>query len=94
MIENPHTVSLYLRFEQGGEQVFALVIDAEGVGTHARKLVFGNEVTRRSFYLCTAYFTIPRAPGDARQMRWFNAPGGLSVCLRPDNLGTTRALLS
>ena len=83
-----------VRFEQGGEAVFDLVIGAEGVGSHTRKLVFGDEVRRRSFKLYTAYFTIPRTPGDARQMRWFNAPGGLSVCLRPDNLGTTRALLS
>ena len=83
-----------VRFEQGGEEVFDLVIGAEGVGSHTRKLVFGDEVQRRSFKLYTAYFTIPRTPGDARQMRWFNAPGGLSVCLRPDNLGTTRALLS
>ncbi|MDO8039910.1 FAD-dependent monooxygenase [Janthinobacterium sp. SUN137] len=90
--ELPHGVKV--RFEQGGEAVFDLVIGAEGVGSHTRKLVFGDEVQRRSFKLYTAYFTIPRAPGDERQMRWFNAPGGLSVCLRPDNLGTTRALLS
>lgn len=90
--ELPHGVKV--RFEQGGEAVFDLIIGAEGVGSHTRKLVFGDEVRRRSFKLYTAYFTIPRAPGDARQMRWFNAPGGLSVCLRPDNLGTTRALLS
>lgn len=83
-----------VRFEQGGEEVFDLVIAAEGVGSHTRKLVFGDEVKRRSFNLYTAYFTIPRAAGDERQMRWFNAPGGLSVVLRPDNLGTTRALLS
>ncbi|MDQ4624665.1 FAD-dependent monooxygenase [Janthinobacterium lividum] len=90
--ELPHGVKV--RFEQGGEEMFDLVIGAEGVGSHTRKLVFGDEVQRRSFKLYTAYFTIPRAPGDERQMRWFNAPGGLSVCLRPDNLGTTRALLS
>ncbi|WP_426071063.1 FAD-dependent monooxygenase [Janthinobacterium sp. DSP2-3-3] len=90
--ELPHGVNV--RFEQGGEEMFDLVIGAEGVGSHTRTLVFGDEVKRRSFNLYTAYFTIPRAPGDARQMRWFNAPGGLSVCLRPDNLGTTRALLS
>lgn len=88
----PHGVKV--RFERGGEELFDLVIAAEGVGSHTRKLVFGDEVKRRSFDLYTAYFTIPRAPGDARQMRWFNAPGGLCVCLRPDNLGTTRALLS
>lgn len=88
----PHGVKV--RFAQGGEEMFDLVIAAEGVGSPTRKLVFGDEVRRRSFKLYTAYFTIPRAPGDARQMRWFNAPGGLSVCVRPDNLGTSRALLS
>ena len=90
--ELPHGVKV--RFEQGGEEVYDLVIGAEGVGSRTRKLVFGDEVQRRAFDLYTAYFTIPRAPGDAGQMRWFNAPGGLCVCLRPDNLGTTRALLS
>jgi len=88
----PHGVKV--RFAQGSEEMFDLVIAAEGVGSPTRKLVFGDEVRRRSFKLYTAYFTIPRAPGDARQMRWFNAPGGLSVCVRPDNLGTSRALLS
>lgn len=88
----PHGVKV--RFAQGGEEMFDLVIAAEGVGSPTRKLVFGDEVRRRSFDLYTAYFTIPRAPGDGRQMRWFNAPGGLSVCVRPDNLGTSRALLS
>lgn len=83
-----------VRFAEGGEAVFDLVIAAEGVGSHTRKMVFGDEVKRRSLDVYTAYFTIPRQPSDGRQMRWFNAPGGLCVCLRPDNLGTTRALLS
>ena len=90
--EQPDGVKV--RFEQGSEDFFDLVIAAEGVGSHTRKMVFGDEVKRRSFDLYTAYFTIPRGPGDANHMRWFNAPGGLCVCLRPDNLGTTRALLS
>ncbi len=83
-----------VHFAHGGEQTFDLVIAAEGVGSHTRKLVFGDEVKRRSFDLYTAYFTIPRAEGDGQQMRWFNVPEGRCVCLRPDNLGTTRALLS
>jgi 2-polyprenyl-6-methoxyphenol hydroxylase-like FAD-dependent oxidoreductase len=83
-----------VRFVHGPEEKFDLVIAAEGVGSPTRKLVFGDAVKRRSFDLYTAYFTIARAPGDGKQMRWFNAPGGLCVCLRPDNLGTTRALLS
>ncbi|PIK73154.1 FAD-binding monooxygenase, partial [Methylobacterium frigidaeris] len=41
-----------------------------------------------------AYFTIPRTPDDDRLWRWYNAPGGRSVSLRPDSHGTTRAMLS
>ncbi|MGI4983706.1 MAG: FAD-dependent monooxygenase [Janthinobacterium lividum] len=83
-----------VRFEQGGEETYDLVIAAEGIGSHTRRLVFGDEVKRRSFDLYTAYFTIPRGPTDGNLFRWFNAPGGFNVNLRPDNLGTTRALLS
>ncbi|WP_235686104.1 FAD-dependent monooxygenase [Corallococcus silvisoli] len=81
-------------FQRGAPRTFDLVIAAEGIGSRTRKLVFGDEVTFRAFDLHTAYFTIPRAPSDGQQARWFNAPGSRNVTLRPDNLGTTRALLS
>ncbi|MEO3723453.1 FAD-dependent monooxygenase [Pseudomonas syringae] len=83
-----------VRFEQGGEQVFDLVIVAEGIGSTTRNQVFGDEVKRRPLDLYTAYFTVPRQPSDGQVMRWHNMPGGRCVCLRPDNLGTTRAFLS
>lgn len=83
-----------VRFEQGVEQVYDLVIIAEGIGSATRNQVFGNEVERRSLDLYTAYFTVPRAPSDGQVMRWHNLPGGRCICLRPDNLGTTRAFLS
>lgn len=83
-----------VHFSAGGRETYDLVIGAEGIGSHTRNLVFGNRVKRRSLDLYTAYFTIPRGSTDGRFMRWYNAPGGLNVCLRPDNLGTTRALLS
>ncbi|WP_419807863.1 FAD-dependent monooxygenase [Sphingomonas sp.] len=41
-----------------------------------------------------AYFTIPREADDDRLWRWYNAPGGRSVSLRPDRHGTARAMLS
>jgi 2-polyprenyl-6-methoxyphenol hydroxylase-like FAD-dependent oxidoreductase len=44
--------------------------------------------------LTIAYFTIPRAADDDRMWRWYHAPGGRSVSLRPDRHGTTRAMLS
>ncbi|MBK5374528.1 FAD-dependent monooxygenase [Pseudomonas sp. TH43] len=83
-----------VRFEQGDEQVYDLVIVAEGIGSATRNQVFGDEVERRPLDLYTAYFTVPRQPSDGQIMRWHNIPGGRCVCLRPDNLGTTRAFLS
>lgn len=85
---------VHVRFEQGGEQVYDLVIVAEGMGSTTRNQVFGDEVKRRPLDLYTAYFTVPRQPSDGQVMRWHNLPGGRCVCLRPDNLGTTRAFLS
>ena len=85
---------MHVRFEQGGEQVYDLVIVAEGIGSATRNRVFGDAVQRRPLNLYTAYFTVPREPSDGQVMRWYNIPGGRCVCLRPDNLGTTRAFLS
>jgi len=85
---------VHVRFEQGGELVYDLVIVAEGIGSTTRNQVFGDEVKRRPLDLYTAYFTVPRQPSDGQVMRWHNLPGGRCVCLRPDNLGTTRAFLS
>ncbi|MGF6094756.1 FAD-dependent monooxygenase [Pseudomonas sp. 18175] len=85
---------VHVRFEQGSEQAYDLVIVAEGIGSATRNRVFGAEVQRRPLDLYTAYFTVPRQPSDGQVMRWYNIPGGRCVCLRPDNLGTTRAFLS
>ncbi|WP_392887694.1 FAD-dependent monooxygenase [Pseudomonas migulae] len=85
---------VHVRFEQGAEQVYDLVIVAEGIGSTTRNQVFGDEVQRRPLDLYTAYFTVPRQPSDGQVMRWYNIPGGRCICLRPDNLGTTRAFLS
>jgi len=85
---------VHVRFEQGGEEAYDLLVVAEGIGSTTRNQVFGREVQRRALNLYTAYFTVPRQPSDGQVMRWHNIPGGRCVCLRPDNLGTTRAFLS
>jgi 2-polyprenyl-6-methoxyphenol hydroxylase-like FAD-dependent oxidoreductase len=41
-----------------------------------------------------AYATIPRTDDDDRWWNWQHATGHRAVHLRPDNLGTTRAILS
>ncbi|MHC1561908.1 FAD-dependent monooxygenase [Actinomycetospora sp. C-140] len=77
-----------------GEVIDAdLVVVAEGTRSRTRDLVLpGAEV--RDVGLQVAYLTIPRTPDDDRWWRWHSAPGSRSTSLRPDNLGTTRAMLA
>lgn len=81
-------------FASGMTERYDLVIVAEGVGSATRELVFPHENNARWMDMTLAYFTIPRAAGDDRMWRWYNAPGKRSVSLRPDRQGTTRAMLS
>ncbi|MCD5970159.1 FAD-dependent monooxygenase [Pseudomonas sp. CDFA 550] len=83
-----------VRFESGTEERFDLVIVAEGVGSYTRDMVFPGENTPRWMDLATAFFTVPRASTDSETARWYNAPGGRSAGVRPDNCGTTRAFFN
>ncbi|MER5326350.1 FAD-dependent monooxygenase [Streptosporangium roseum] len=85
---------LHLAFKSGAERKADLLVAADGIRSRTRDLVFGDTTRIRSRGLYTAYFTIPRHPSDGNWARWYNFPGGKSVTLRPDNLGTTRALMS
>ncbi|SOB80026.1 2-polyprenyl-6-methoxyphenol hydroxylase [Sphingomonas guangdongensis] len=80
-------------FASGTSETFDAVVIAEGVGSATREQVFAGENDPRWMDMTIAYFTIPRAPGDDRTWRWYNAPGKRSVSLRPDRHGTTRAML-
>ena len=77
----------------GGDELDAdLVVVAEGTRSRTRSLVMPEaELTELGMYI--AYVTIPRSPDDDRWWRWHHALGSRSVSLRPDNLGTTRAML-
>ncbi|MCF5663252.1 FAD-dependent monooxygenase, partial [Pseudomonas syringae] len=81
-------------FEDGGEERFDLLIIAEGVGSRTRELVFPGENRPRRMDLASAFFTVPRAPSDSQTARWYNAVGGRSAGVRPDNRGTTRAFFN
>ena len=81
-------------FAGGTTERYDAVVVAEGVGSRTRELVFPGENEPRWMDLTIAYFTIPRRPDDDRLWRWYNAPGGRSVSLRPDQHGTARAMLS
>ncbi|WIB60171.1 FAD-dependent monooxygenase [Curtobacterium sp. MCLR17_007] len=81
-------------FEHGQEERFDLVVAADGLRSSTRDLVFGDEAEIRPLGLETSWATIPRTATDDDWWRWYSAPGGRSVTLRPDPHGTIRAALS
>ncbi|MBK3396880.1 MULTISPECIES: FAD-dependent monooxygenase [Methylobacterium] len=81
-------------FAGGQTGAYDAVVVAEGVGSSTRERVFPGENDPRWMDLTLAYLTIPRTPDDDRLWRWYNAPGGRSLSLRPDRHGTTRAMLA
>ena len=81
-------------FARGESRDLDLVIAADGIRSTTRALVLGDEPQIRELGLYMAYFTIPRTSTDDAWWRWYNAPGGRTINLRPDNVGTTRVMLS
>ena len=69
-----------------------LLVVAEGLRSHTRDLVMPVEVTDLGMYI--AYLTIGRHESDDRWWNWQHVPGSRGIHMRPDNLGTTRAMLS
>lgn len=86
--------AIRVRFESGREEEYALVLVAEGVGSTTRELVFPGENDPRWIDMTLGFFTIPKGETDGSDARWYSAPGGRSVFLRPDRYGTTRAVLT
>lgn len=83
-----------VRFKSGRTERYDIVIVAEGAGSSTRDRVFEGENDPRWMDITTAYFTIPRGPTDTDVARWYNAPGGRGVMIRPDPKGTSRAFLT
>ena len=77
----------------GGDVIDAdLVVVAEGLRSRTRAMVM-PDVGISEFGLHIAYLTIPRTADDDQWWRWHGATGSRNVNLRPDNRGTTRAML-
>ncbi|CAF0751119.1 unnamed protein product, partial [Didymodactylos carnosus] len=81
-------------FASGNIREFDLVIGADGIRSKTRRLVFSDKSPIHYLNMYTAYFTIPYSQSDGTWARWYNAPKGRTVLIRPDNQGTTRAFLS
>lgn len=71
-----------------------LLVVAEGVRSTTRDRIFGAEVRRRELGVAMVFGTIPRTATDDDRWRWFTTVGGRQVHRRPDNHGTTRAILA
>ncbi|PWW60292.1 FAD-dependent monooxygenase [Actinokineospora spheciospongiae] len=80
-------------FREGPRRSFDVVVVAEGLTSRTRSLVMPRaDIRHLGLYM--AFLTIPRTDEDNDFWRWFHAPGQRQVITRPDNLGTTRALLA
>jgi 2-polyprenyl-6-methoxyphenol hydroxylase-like FAD-dependent oxidoreductase len=83
-----------VELSDGVHERFDLVIVAEGVGSRTRGLVFGDEPQEKPLGMYVSYATIERAPSDDDWWNWLIVPGARQAGLRPDDEGTTRAMLN
>jgi 2-polyprenyl-6-methoxyphenol hydroxylase-like FAD-dependent oxidoreductase len=87
---------VHVTLDSGARESFDLLVVAEGPGSLTRGLVMTGEdepeLDRLGMYC--AWLTVPRTEDDDRWWRWLSVPGSRSVNLRPDNQGTTRAMLN
>ncbi|USX54241.1 FAD-dependent monooxygenase [Lentzea sp. HUAS12] len=71
-----------------------LLVVAEGVRSATRDRLFGDQVDRRDLGIAMVFGTIPRTASDDSRWRWHTTTGGRQIHLRPDQYGTTRAMLA
>ena len=86
-----HPDEVAVTFASGQRETFQFVVAADGVRSHTRRLVFGEEPIFKYLGLYTAYLTIPRQETDNNWWRWYTALDRRIIMLRPDNEGTMRA---
>lgn len=78
---------------QDGSDIDAdVLVIAEGLRSRSRRFVTAEDVNELGMYF--AYITIPRSDTDDRWWNWQHETNSRGIHLRPDNLGTTRAILT
>lgn len=87
-----HDDRVSILLEDGASLDADLLVIAEGLRSRSRRFVSDAGVKDLGMYF--AYATIPRRGDDDRWWNWQHATESRSVHLRPDNLGTTRAILT
>ncbi|MEV0675443.1 FAD-dependent monooxygenase [Actinosynnema sp. NPDC050436] len=89
-----HTDAVVMTTATGRVLRADLLVIAEGVRSATRDRLFGDQVDRRELGIAMLFGTIPRTADDDDRWRWHTTTGGRQVHLRPDNRGTTRAMLA
>ncbi|KAJ9118096.1 hypothetical protein QFC22_003995 [Naganishia vaughanmartiniae] len=83
-------------FQSGKEEMYDLVVLADGVGSRTRKLAFNaDDIEFKRLGIYIAYFTMPLEPSDTRSDYWVitNLPGKRCLSFRPGGDGLTQAFL-
>jgi 2-polyprenyl-6-methoxyphenol hydroxylase-like FAD-dependent oxidoreductase len=73
-------------YDSGGEDMFDLIVGADGSTSRIRSLILDEEARTGSYNFIgqyVAYFSIPRQASDTNHWYWYNAPKGLGLMMRP-----------
>ncbi|EMC97472.1 hypothetical protein BAUCODRAFT_453277 [Baudoinia panamericana UAMH 10762] len=83
-------------FAKGADRDFDVVVAADGLFSKTRDIAFSSSFAHvKSLKQCCALMSIPYKESDGYWSRWYNAPGGRCVVLRPQpKIGKTGAYLA
>lgn len=80
---------------QGTSREFDLIVASDGISSSTRALTFGPAAADvvKPLNQWSCWFSIPWKETDSSWARWYNAPGGRMILIRPDNGYLTRVSL-
>jgi len=87
--------SVLVRFSDGTEGTYDLVVGADGQNSKTRRMLLGADASRafKSLGVHTCYFTIPQEAGDSDAATVYHAPRKRLVLTRKDNPRTLQVYL-
>lgn len=86
--------SVSVDFSDGSNEMFDLVVSAEGVGSSTRRLVMKDDIRFRYLGVYACYFRVPRTSDDSDWAQIYHGKGGSFMLLRPVHGGDTTVLVT